>query len=92
MWQLHCFNIQYIKFILTLLLKILLHFCVLATTLLGIYGNWFCFTTDKVTKSGDNLQIIPNFTLKDSQDQTVFGLALWQVSSTRYVPSLLHVA
>ena len=24
------------------------------------------------------MQIIPNFTLKDSQEQTVFGLALWQ--------------
>ena len=32
----------------------------------------------EVTQSGDSLQIIPNFTLKDSQDQTVLALALWQ--------------
>jgi hypothetical protein len=31
-------------------------------------------------KNGNSLLIIPNFTLKDSEEQTVFGLALWQVS------------
>ena len=28
--------------------------------------------------TGDPLQIIPNFTLKDSCDQTVLALALWK--------------
>lgn len=32
----------------------------------------------KVAVSGDPLQVIPNFTLKDTQDQTVLALALWQ--------------
>ncbi|CAH1801017.1 unnamed protein product [Owenia fusiformis] len=31
----------------------------------------------KATSTGDNMAIIPNFNLKDSNDQTVLGLALW---------------
>ena len=31
----------------------------------------------EVTKGSNNLQIIPNFTLKDSGDQSVLALALW---------------
>jgi len=31
-----------------------------------------------VTTSGNNLQIIPNFSLRDSEGQTPFALALWQ--------------
>ena len=31
-----------------------------------------------MTTSGNNLQIIPNFSLQDSEDQTPFALALWQ--------------
>ncbi|XP_025091346.1 rabankyrin-5-like isoform X2 [Pomacea canaliculata] len=32
----------------------------------------------QVQKSPDNMRIMPNFNLKDSQGQTVLGLALWQ--------------
>ena len=46
------------------------------TQLLHVVG--VCFS-GKAAQSGDNLLIIPNFTLKDSQGQTVFGLAVWQV-------------
>ena len=32
----------------------------------------------QVTRGGDALMIIPNFTVKDSADQTALALALWQ--------------
>ena len=38
----------------------------------------FLPNTAHITKNGDNLQIIPNFTLRDSDGQTAFALALWQ--------------
>ena len=48
-------------------------------TVSSIYTNTYVYVvTAKVTAGGNNLQVIPNFTLKDSQQQTVFGLALWQ--------------
>lgn len=37
-----------------------------------------CFPSAQVQKSPDNMRIMPNFNLKDSQGQTVLGLALWQ--------------
>lgn len=40
---------------------------------------FYPFLSAKVSKAASNLQnvILPNFTLKDSKDQTVLALALW---------------
>lgn len=35
----------------------------------------------------NNLQIIPDFSLKDSRDQTVLGLALWTGKGCRELPA-----
>jgi len=46
---------------------------------------WFAANALHAT---NNLQIIPDFSLKDSMDQTVLGLALWtgrqQFTKTKY--------
>jgi len=37
----------------------------------------FFFSQANALHATNNLQIIPDFSLKDSRDQTVLGLALW---------------
>ena len=45
--------------------------------LIGIRVNYLLLFAAAATRGTNNLQIIPNFALKDSADQTVLALALW---------------
>lgn len=54
-------------------------------------GSTYIFLVDSIAANAlhatNNFQIIPDFSLKDSMDQTVLGLALW-TGTQQY--SVLH--
>lgn len=50
------------------------------------YFSVDCSIAANALHATNNFQIIPDFSLKDSMDQTVLGLALW--TGTQHYPNL----